>query len=125
MEYKVCKNMAEAGDFYKQWTGTFNKRLVQPNMTILVARENGIKGALCVIVIDDPFWGVKWALIENVYVTPRCRAEGVGKELMSYAERYSKESDCEFMKLTTRKEDGIMLYGALGYEQGNSYYRGL
>ena len=57
MEYKVCKNLAEAGDFYKQYTGVYSKRLAHP--VVLVARENGIKGALCVIVIDDAFWGVK------------------------------------------------------------------
>ena len=53
----------------------------------------------------------------------RHRRKGVAKELMAYAERYAKESDCAFVKLTSRKEDGIELYEALGYERGHSYQR--
>lgn len=123
MEYKICKNLAEAGDFYKQWTGTFNKRLVQPNMHILVAREHRIVGALCLIISDDAFWAIKWGLIENVFVLPEYRRQGIAKELMDRAETLARESDCQFVKLTTRKEDGIELYEALDYEQGRSYRR--
>lgn len=87
MEYKVCKNLAEAGDFYKQYTGVYSKRLTHP--VVLVARDGGIKAAICVFIIDDPFYARKIAIVTHL------EGDDDAKEgLKKYAVQYTREADC-------------------------------
>jgi len=92
----------------------------------VVAKDNEkIIGAAQLIVIDDPFWNRRWGLIENVFVKKEYRRQGIGKGLMKQLENQAIALGCKFVKLTTRKKEGIELYRSIGYEEGSSFRKEL
>jgi len=127
----TCHNNYELGEFLKEWTGkpyTADTHIIPLNQTYLVARDrddnNKIVGCACYIMTGDPFFGRSWALIENVYVTPKYRRQKIARDIMRTIEHnVFAGSDCEFLKLTTRKALGKELYRSLGYEEGSSFYK--
>lgn len=117
----------DIAELYKGWTGKSpDQRRVLWNSYFVVAidTETGLKvGATQYILLDDPFWGRRFALVENVYVVPEYRKRGVGKMLMQFTETQVRMFGCAFLKLTTRKDEGRALYRSLGYEEGSSFYK--
>ena len=117
-------------DLYKQWTGEertpeniFNKKTI---VARVFGEESGltspIVGVAELIIIDDWVFGRKWGLVENVYVDEEWRRSGIATQLMKHVESQAVALGCEFIKLTSRKEEGKALYRSLGYEEG-SYFR--
>jgi len=98
----------------------------QSNAFLIVAYdEDEIVGSAQLILIDDWVWGKRWGLVENVYVAKSKRRKGIGRELMGAVEDQARALGCKFLKLTSRREEGVALYRALGYEEGSSFGREL
>ena len=112
---------------YAEWTGKpYSSERMLWNSFFAVARDTIAKEIVVAtqyIVVDDPFWGRRYALVENVFVRETYRSQGVGKLLMEFTEQQVRLLGCEFLKLTTRKESGKKLYRSLGYEEGSSFYK--
>jgi len=115
------------GEFYREWTDHgYDASLIQHDCDNVIARiDSRIVGALQLIVIRDPYFNRKWGLVENVYVTPSARGLGVATQLMQTAEMSASLLGCEFIKLTSRKDDGKALYRSLGYEESSSFRKEL
>ena len=118
-------------DLYKQWTGEertpeniFNKKTIIAKVANMggISTLDRIVGVAELIVIDDWVWHRRWGLVENVYVHKQYRRQGIGSQLMKHVESQAMALGCEFIKLTSRKEEGKALYRSLGYEEG-SYFR--
>ena len=127
----TCHNDDELGEFLKEWTGKsyqLETRVLPYGQTYLVGRDrdadNKIVGCAGYYLIGDPFWNRSWCLVENVFVTPSYRNQGIAKKIMEEIELLVfNDSLCEFIKLTTRKDLGKKLYRGLGYEEGCSFYK--
>ena len=117
----------DLAELYKEWTDKdYDSRHTLWNSFFVVARDTDTKkivGATQYIVIDDPFWNRRYALVENVFVKLEYRKQGVGKLLMDFTEKQVHSLGCVFLKLTTRKDEGRALYRSLGYEEGSSFYK--
>lgn len=116
-------------ELLKEWTGReYDTKKLLTNTNFVVAIDPDTKqivGTTTYVRIADPFWGRWFALVENVFVTESYRGKGIGKKLMEFTEWQARIFDCEFMKLTTRKDTGKKLYRSLGYDEGSSFYKKL
>ena len=114
---------------YKEWTGEMPRvDFPQLNALLVIARDsekNKIVGAAQWFVIDDSVWHRRWALVENVYVLKSYRQRDIGTQLMKFTEEQAFLFGCKFIKLTSRKEEGKVLYRSLGYEEGSSFRKEL
>jgi spore coat polysaccharide biosynthesis protein SpsF len=123
---------------YEEWTGRMPEiKTPLVNSFLVIAKVddedgkktgdwseyNKIVGAAQYIIIDDPVWRRRWALVENVYVAQNYRRQGVGTKLMKFVEDQAYLFGCDFIKLTSRKEAGKALYRSLDYEEGSSFYK--
>jgi len=108
---------------YEEWTGDFAQHLLLANTHFAIAKnERGWSvGAAQWIVINDPVWHQKWALVENVYIAKDFRRQGIATKLMRFIEEEARKEGCKFLKLTSNKEEGQSLYQSLGYEEGKSF----
>ena len=124
--YSSCHNIQDL-KLYKEWTRKeLNLDRILWNSYLVVAKDNEkIIGAAQLIVIDDPFWNRRWGLIENVFVKKENRRQEIGKGLMKQLENQAIALGCKFVKLTTRKKEGIELYRSIGYEEGSSFRKEL
>ena len=112
----------DVAELYKEWTEKELTETVQLNAHLVIARDGEtIIGAAQLLVIDDPVWGRRWGLVENVYVKEGYRKKGIGSDLMSAIETQAIGLGCKFIKLTSRKKEGKALYRSLGYEEGSSF----
>jgi ribosomal protein S18 acetylase RimI-like enzyme len=59
------------------------------------------------------------ASIANIAVEPTCQGQGIGGELMAFAESQAKDNDCSDLRLTTHVllEENISLYEHLGWRE--------
>jgi ribosomal protein S18 acetylase RimI-like enzyme len=59
------------------------------------------------------------ASIANIAVDPTCQGQGIGGELMAFAESQAKENDYSDLRLTTHVllEENISLYEHLGWRE--------
>lgn len=115
----------EVGRLLKQWSGKdFDDKYMMHESHFLVAR-NGEQSVGCaqLVVINDPFWGRSWGLIENVYVAQDYRRQGIAQQLMEAILREAANFHCDFVKLTSSydKKAAHELYQGLGFEQGLSF----
>jgi len=129
MEFHIglSNDIKALGEFYKEWTGKgYDVKFMVGDCHDVIAEEDGkIVGALQLRIISDPLFNRNWGLIENVYVTPSARRIGIASAIMNYAENQAKVFDCEFIKLTSRKDEGKALYRSLGYVEGSSFRKDL
>ena len=116
-------------DLYREWVGhTPEFKGIQTNSYWVGAKDtetNKWIGAAQLIVVDDPIYDRRWGLVENVYVAKDYRRRGVGTQLMREVEAMAFTFGCEFIKLTSRKEEGKALYRSLGYGEGSSFRKEL
>ncbi|MBU1067072.1 GNAT family N-acetyltransferase [Patescibacteria group bacterium] len=121
----ITKDMKALGEFYREWTGYgYDMSHIQYDCHDIVAKIDGrMIGALQLRIVRDPLFNRAWGLIENVYVTPDARRLGTASQLMHAAEIQASVFGCEFIKLTSRKDEGKALYRALGYEEGSAFYK--
>jgi len=121
-------NHSEAGKLFKEWTKKepdFDNYILLNSFFFGAYKDDRIVGVAQLIIIDDPFWNRRWGLIENVFVKKEYRRQGIGKGLMKQLENQAISLGCSFVKLTSRKEEGIELYRSIGYEEGSSFRKEL
>lgn len=122
----AVNDVKEVGALLKEWTGKqYNFDYILWNSRFIGARENVTRrlvGVAQYIIIPDPFFQRNWALVENVFVLPEYRRHGLASQIMRILFDTARAIDCDFVKLTTRKEAGKLLYQSLGMEEGSAFY---
>ncbi|MFN8157385.1 MAG: GNAT family N-acetyltransferase [Candidatus Nanopelagicales bacterium] len=63
------------------------------------------------------------AWVEELFVSPDHRQQGVGRSLMDEAERWAREQEARYLALATRRAAGF--YTALGYDESATFFRKL
>jgi len=123
LKYWMCKD--ELNALYREWTG---KDVDWDGIILVNALFHGVRNkegkiVACAILHwnDDPVWHRRWGFCENVYVLKEYRRKGIGTLLMNSLASAAEFLGCEFMKLTSRKNEGIALYRSLGWEEGLSF----
>lgn len=66
----------------------------------LLGREEKAQRSSSIMADDTPYFE-----IEELYVIPRRRSQGVGRALFAYAERAVKDAGCDFLMLSTATKD--------------------
>lgn len=81
--------------------------------TWVVESEGGILGGLIMVFENDH------ASIANIAVNPRFQGQGIGGELIGFAEKKARESSFSELRLATHVllEENISLYRYLGWEE--------
>lgn len=89
------------------------------DVVILVAEDSDIRGFLIV----NYNRGLKKALIENVYVHPDARGQGIGDQLLQKMLTILSEAGCEYVAtlVPPDAENAIDLYQRSGFERGESF----
>jgi GNAT superfamily N-acetyltransferase len=120
----AINNLHEIGELLKEWSGKpYSSDFVLFNSRFIGARDNKKLVAIAQYIgIPDPFFQRKWMLIENVFVLPEYRRQGLASQIMKQILEQARIEDYEFVKLTTRKEGGKALYRSLGMEEGSAFY---
>lgn len=101
-------------------------RIEVKSIGVAQTRRNGnVVGIADLILIDDHTIHRRWLLVENVFVEPEYRRQGVGIELMSAIEAKAQEVGCQGIKMMSgmERKEGHALYRALGYVEGLSFSR--
>ena len=81
--------------------------------TWVVESEGGILGGLIMVFENDH------ASIANIAVNPRFQGQGIGGELIGFAEKKARESSFSELRLATHVllEENISLYRYLGWDE--------
>jgi len=119
----------DCSKLYEEWLGKeplFNSLLLNGHLIVgKVEGTNEIIAAAQLILNEDNIRNRRWGLVENVYVLKEYRRKGIGSSLMRCVETQASSLGCDFIKLTSRKLEGIELYRFLGYEEGLSFRKEL
>ena len=89
--------------------------LKQPNVLFAVARDSALHALGCGAVV----LGSEFGELKRMYVSPRCRGQGVGKLLIALLESKATELGCTLLKLETGpfQPEALGLYERCGYER--------
>jgi ribosomal protein S18 acetylase RimI-like enzyme len=89
------------------------------DVLILVAEEQGIAG----FIIINYNRSLKKALIENIFVKPELRSQGIGDQLLQKALEILVETGCEYITTLVPLDAGnaIKLYMQNGFDRGESF----
>lgn len=63
-----------------------------------------------------------WVHVDNLFVTPGSRRQGIGERLMRAAIDWCRDEDILYLQLTTT-DDGAGLYRRLGFRNGEAMLR--
>jgi putative acetyltransferase len=87
--------------------------LTQSNVRFAVARDSLGVAIGCGAVVLDPAFGE----IKRLYVSPRCRGQGVAGKLLALLESAASQAGCRLLKLETGpfQPDALALYARCGY----------
>jgi ribosomal protein S18 acetylase RimI-like enzyme len=90
---------------------------------IYIVRENQISIAYLVICFDFSLeYRGKGAWIDELFVQPRYRGQGIGTQLLELAERASKQHGAQFLHLEVNHGNrAIKLYRRRGFTDHNRY----
>jgi len=93
--------------------------LKQPNVVFAVARDNAGRAIGCGAIVLYPQFGE----LKRMYVSPRCRGQGVAKKLLALLESQAIGSGCKLLKLETGpyQHEALALYASAGYERGEPF----
>lgn len=89
--------------------------LMQPHVSFAVARDSSGKAIGCgAIVLYADFGELK-----RIYVSPRCRGQGLAKKLLALLESQAVGAGCKLLMLETGpyQHEALSLYGSAGYER--------
>jgi GNAT superfamily N-acetyltransferase len=101
---------------------SFTDLLSRPDTLVAVADEGGsIIGYLLASCHGTFFANGPVAWVEEVMVAEAARGSGVGRALMTEAERWARSVPCAHMALASRRAGDF--YDALGYEPSATYFR--
>jgi GNAT superfamily N-acetyltransferase len=99
---------------------TFGRILEDRRRTIVVAESrDGLVGTLDLVIVENlTHEGSAWAAVENVVVDRRHRSRGVGRELMTAADRIASAHGCFMLQLVSGRQRAAAhaLYEAAGYD---------
>lgn len=89
--------------------------LKQSNVLFAVARDDAHTAMGCCAIVLNPAFGE----LKRMYVDPRCRGQGVARQLLSLLESRAAELGCALVKLETGpfQPEALGLYEANGYQR--------
>jgi ribosomal protein S18 acetylase RimI-like enzyme len=89
------------------------------DVLILVAEDEAVIG----FIIVNHNHGLKKALIENIYVLPDRRGQGVGAKLMKQMLELLPEMGCQYVVtlVPPNAQDAINLYRHSGFSEGETF----
>lgn len=87
--------------------------LMQPNVSVLVARDQAGQACGCVALVRYPDHGE----IKRLYVAPRARGQGVAKALLAGLAHRAAAQGCTVLRLETGplQTEALGLYARLGF----------
>ena len=93
--------------------------LKQGNVLFFVARDDAKQAVGCGAVVLDAAYGE----IKRMYVSPRCRGQGVARTLLRTLEAASANAGCKLLRLESGpfQLEALGLYASLGYERRGPY----
>jgi putative acetyltransferase len=93
--------------------------LKRANVLFFVARDDQRQAVGCGAVVLHAAYGE----IKRLYVSPRCRGQGIARGLLRALESASADADCKLLKLETGpfQPEALGLYASLGYERRGPY----
>lgn len=99
----------------------FARMKVYPDYRIYVASEAGrIVGTFALLIMDNlGHKGAPSAVLEDVVVDEGLRGQGVGRQMMAYANGLCREKGCYKMAFTSnlKRESAHRFYESLGFER--------
>ncbi|KAA0992427.1 GNAT family N-acetyltransferase [Dyadobacter aurulentus] len=114
-----AKREKGAADFFQPYGDAFKQiRNDQNHELTVVERDGEIVGTYHLTFIQYlTHQGGLRAQIEAVRVASKCRGEGIGREMLSYAIRRAREKGCYMVQLTTDKQrpEALKFYQQLGF----------
>ena len=108
------------GDFF----ASLQKLLTDPSVTLLCAFTGSGMAGYVLAFRHETFFAngcVTW--VEELYVRPGLRRQGVASALMEAAESRARQDGSRLLALATRRADDF--YEAFGYEASATYFRRL
>jgi putative acetyltransferase len=89
--------------------------LKQANVLFAVARDEAARAVGCGAVVLTSAFGE----LKRMYVSPRCRGQGIARKLLLVLESESVRAGCKLLKLETGplQPEALGLYGSFGYER--------
>jgi putative acetyltransferase len=89
--------------------------LKQANVLFVVARDEAARAVGCGAVVLTPAFGE----LKRMYVSPRCRGQGIARKLLLALESESVSAGCKLLKLETGpfQPEALGLYASFGYER--------
>jgi GNAT superfamily N-acetyltransferase len=105
----------------------FARMKTYPDYRIYIALLNGrIVGTFALLILDNiAHMGTPSAILEDVVVEEGIRSQGIGRQMMRYANSLCREKGCYKMSLTSNRnrEAAHRFYESLGFEKhGYSFY---
>ena len=67
------------------------------------------------VLTADILWG--WIYIDELWISPEYRGEGLGRQLMRLAEKFARSQDLQGLWLWTQSWQAAGFYERLGYSQ--------
>jgi GNAT superfamily N-acetyltransferase len=99
----------------------FLKQQQYPNYQVFIALyEQQTVGTFALLIMENMAHnGTPSAVVEDVGVLPTMQSKGVGKLMMEFALKYSKEKGCYKMSLSSnlRREKAHQFYESLGFKK--------
>jgi GNAT superfamily N-acetyltransferase len=110
----------------KEASRTFERLKAYPDYRIYVAlADSKVVGTFALLIMDNIAHScAKSAILEDVVVEEKMRAQGVGKKMMTFAGELCREKRCYKMTLSSNlhRVQAHLFYESLGYERhGYSY----
>lgn len=89
--------------------------LLQPHVLFAVARDGAHRAVGCGAVVLHPEFGE----LKRMYVSPRCRGQGIARQLLAVLEAEAAERGTTLLTLETGpfQPEALRLYAACGYER--------
>jgi ribosomal protein S18 acetylase RimI-like enzyme len=91
------------------------------DMEVLVARtEERILGVAILAYRPNIAAGAPFASIEDLYVSPEARRQGIGQTLLTAADERCTQRDISYVEVQVESDAAEAFYAALGYEPEKS-----
>lgn len=104
-------------EMLKNW----RKMQQYPYFKVFLAELDGkIVGTFCILICHNiGHHGKKFAILENVVITPEMRGHGLGKQMMAEALELAKKENCYKVMLSSniKRLDAHRFYENLGFRQ--------
>lgn len=91
---------------------------LDPNHSIFVLDDGSAIGFLWLVICENTWTGERYGYVNNVYLVPSQRGQGLAREMMSHAERWFRSRGINRARLTVTSSNAIAcrLYEECGYK---------